>query len=333
MKHIRIVFHVLFAATSALAIAGGPPLPDTLFREGFEAAEFADIRPLSDEFGSAATLGDWRRVRHEEHWPIDQIEHMDIDATRPGWLTVVPHTSGWYEDYRGDLGFKLVAGDFVVTTRVDARNRTATGAPGSTMGGSPNTEFSLAGIMIRAPRTDVVCCDASWWQPGGERYIFLSFGSASQTGAYQFETKTTRAAIPPETNSVSVLEIGPASAGPLELRAARIGIYVILLVRESGQPWRVQRRIARTDLPLAMQVGITVYTDWATVSTYPVPVHNTTQITHAYLDPGTAADPDLQAQFDFYRFARPQVPAELIGLNLADPNAVSDAQLLAFLGN
>lgn len=321
----------LAALAAAHAIAGGP-MPDLVHRDGFDLPADADLRPLSDEFDTPATLGDWRRIWREEYWNADQLEQYDLGATRPGWLTMVPHTSVWFEDYRGELAYKEVAGDFVATTRVQARNRTGTGAPGS--GGGPSgSEFSLAGILVRAPREDIACCDPGNWQPGRERYVFFSTGSADQTGAWQFEAKTTRAAIPPETHSVSLLETAPASGDESELRIARIGIYVILLVREPGDAWRVHRRYARKDLPATLQVGMTCYTDWAIASTWPWLEHNANVITHAWQDPGTPAEPDLRAQFDWFRFARPELPAELVGLDLADPLEVSDAQLLAFLGD
>jgi hypothetical protein len=53
-------------------------------------------------------------------------------------------------------------------------------------------------------------------------------------------------------------------------------------------------------------------------------MHNSTVI-HA----GMA---DLVAAFDYFRFARPQVPASLAGLDLTNASAVSDAALLSFLG-
>lgn len=320
----------MLAATAAIA---GTPLPDLVRRDGFELPADADIRPLSDEFHDAATLGDWRRIWREEYWNADQLEQYDIGATRPGWLSMVPHASGWFEDYRGELAYKDITGDFIATTRVQARNRAGDGAPGSGSGGAPGTEFSLAGILVRAPREDIACCDPGWWQPGRERYVFFSTGSADQTGAHQFEAKTTRAAIAPETHSVSVLEISPANGDLAELRVARIDAYLILLVREPGDGWRVHRRYVRNDLPEALQVGMTCYTDWAIVSTWPWLEHNASVITHAWQDPSTPADPDLLAQFDWFRFARPQVPAELEGLDLADPLLVADAQLLAFLGD
>lgn len=319
-------------AVSSLA-AAGVPLPDRLVLEGFEHARDAAIRSLSDDFDEPATLGDWRRIWRDEYWPADPLEGFDIGATRPGWLTMRPHTSSWYEDYRGELAYKIIVGDFVASVRVEARNRDGNGAPGSGSGGPMSSEYSLAGILVRAPREDVACCDASWWQPGGERYVFLSLGSADQTGAYQFEVKTTRAAVPPETHSVSVLAITPASATSAELRVARIGTALLMLLREPGQAWRVHRRYTRHDFPESLQVGMTVYTDWAIASTWPWREHNANVITHAWLDPLTPAQPDLRAQFDGFGFERPQVPANLVGADLADPTVASDAALLAFLGD
>jgi hypothetical protein len=335
MDHARRC--TLATLVAALAIAthshAGAPLPDRLLLDGFEHPRDAAIRPLSDEFDDAATLGDWRRIWRDEHWNADQLEAFDIAGTRAGWMTMLPHTSSWFEDYRGELAYKAISGDFIASVRVESRNRAGTGAPGSTTGGAVSSEYSLAGILVRAPRVDVVCCDASWWRVGHERYVFLSFGSADQTGTYQFEVKTTRAAIPPEPHSVSVLDISAASGSSAELRAARVGSSLIMLLREPAQPWRVHRRYARADFPEQLQVGMTVYTDWAIASTWPYAEQNANVILHAWQEPQTPAAPDLRAQFDYFRFERPHVPAALIGVNLADPTVVSDAELLAFLGD
>lgn len=320
-------------AAAGPARAGDAPPPDLLLRDGFERPESADIVPMSDEFTTPATLGNWHRIWREEYWGRDPLEQLDIGTSLAGWITFVPYTSTWYEDYVGELAFQLVSGDFVATTRVRADARGGSGAPGSTHGGGAGSEFSLAGILARAPHADVACCDTSWWQPGAERYVFLSFGAADQPGVRQLEAKTTRAAIPPETHSVSNLEIAAAQGDEAELRLARIGGAVLLLVREPGGSWLVHRRYRRDDLPLALQVGMTVYTDWAIASTYPYGEHNRTRIEHAWLDPQAPADPDLRARFDYFRFVRPQVPAALAGLDLADPAAVPDAGLLAFLGD
>lgn len=323
---------LLLALLAATRVTAGTPVPDLVHRDGFDRMEDADIRPLSDEFDSAATLGDWRRIWREEYWNADQLEQFDIGDTRAGWMSMIPHTSVWFEDYRGELTYKEVAGDFVATTRVAAHDRAGTGAPGSATGGPPGSEFSLAGILVRAPREDIACCDPGGWQPGRERYVFFSTGSADQTGSWQFEAKTTRAAIPPETHSISTLQTSPAIGGESELRIARIGAYVLLLVREPGETWRVHRRFERSDLPSTLQVGMTCYTDWAVASTWPWFEHNSSVITQGWQDPATPAVPDLRAQFDWFRFARPQLPAALVGVDLTDPLLVADADLLAFLG-
>lgn len=335
MQRILVLGLLAFVAPAHAAAAtdGSAPLPDLIARDGFESPESTDIGVLSDEFTDAATLGDWRRLWREEFWPRDPLDALDIGASNDGWMSFVPATSTWYEDYVGELAFKPVAGDFVASTRVRARARSGSGAPGATHGGAVGSEFSLAGILVRAPRSEVACCDESWWQGGGERYVFLSFGAADQPGSFQLEAKTTRAAVPPETHSVSVLELDAAQGDEVELRVARIGAAVLLLLREPGDAWRVHRRYHRDDLPSTLQVGMTVYTDWAIASTYPYFEHNRTHIVHAWNDPGTPGDPDLRAQFDWFRFARPQLPPALIGHDLADPGDVSDGELLAFLGD
>ena len=45
-----------------------------------------------------------------------------------------------------------------------------------------------------------------------------------------------------------------------------------------------------------------------------------------------SGNPDLIARFDYIRFRRPDVLANLIGADLSDQSAVSDAELLGFLG-
>lgn len=332
----RILAVTLLLATALghpLAFAGNVPPANLILRSGFESPSVEDIRPMSDRFDNAATLGDWRRIWRDEYWSADQLEGFDIATTRAGWMTMLPHASTWYQDYRGELTYKAVNGDFIATTRVESRNRSGTGAPGSTLGGSAFSEYSLAGILVRAPRVDMVCCDPSGWQQGRERYVFLSYGSADQTGSYQFEVKTTRAAVPPESHSISTLEISDTDATQVDLRVARIGPALIMLLREQGAGWRAHRRYRRDDFPESLQVGMTVYTDWEIASTYPFAQHNNSVITHAWQDPGTPAAPDLRAQFDFFHFDRPLVPMPLQGVDLTDAALVNDAQLLAFLGD
>ena len=261
------------------------------------------IAALSDEFDDPASLSDWQRVFQVEQWGFDQLESIDVGASEPGALTMMPFSSSWYENWRGVLVFKEVSGDFVATTHVRVSNRADTGPPG--------TQYSLAGIMTRVPRT----VTPATWTPGGENYVFLSAGAADTPDAWQTEVKTT-------ADSTSTLEI--ESGGPeVTLRTARIGPHVIVLLRWPGQEWQVHRRYRRDDFPATLQVGFTTYTDWPTCQAAGVVTHNTTLL---------AGTPDLIARFSYMRFAEPAVPPTLLGADFSNPAAVSDPELLSFLG-
>lgn len=275
---------------------------------------------LDDEFDDPATMSDWQRITFVEQWGNEPLETLDIDTTRSGWLTMMPRTTSWYEDYRGPLFFKEVSGDFVVTSSVEATGRNGIGAP--------NRQYSLAGIMIRSPRN----VTPQTWTPGGEKYTFLSIGSASNPGTFQFEVKTT--SNEDEYPQYSYLEISNTDCGCGEalIQSARIGTVMIQMSKTPTGPWRVINRYRRPDLPETVQVGFVAYTDWETVQGYPVDVHNVTTITHQYNQPDAPAIPDLIGSFDYARFVTPHVPPEFQGLDLADPNAISDEELLSFLG-
>jgi hypothetical protein len=264
-----------------------------------------DIAELSDEFDDAKTLKNWLRVFEVEKSGADQLERIDIGRTQEGWLAMVPRTSTWYRDYRGVLGHKRVKGDFVVTTRVHTSGRDGRGAPGS--------QFSLAGIMVRTPR-DVT---PQTWRAGGENYIFLSHGAANRPGSYQLEVKTT-------INSDSQLEIIDTQHAEAEIRVARLGEHFILLRREPEGNWLVHRRYHRPDMPAELQVGMTVYTDYPNASRIDAAQHNRTAIRDG--------QPDLRAGFEYFRFRRPEIPAELRDRALSDPSQASDEVLLQFLG-
>jgi len=264
-----------------------------------------DLAAKSDEFDKgAASLRKWSRIFRVERSGADQLARLNVDA-KTGKLVLIPHTSVWYQDFRGVLVFQNIEGDFVASTQLAVHRRQGEGAPRS--------QFSLAGLMLRTPR-DVT---PQTWAPGGENYVFLSMGAASQPGQYQLEVKTT-------VNSNSQLEI-TEGAPEGQLRAARIGSAIILLKRLPDQPWQVHRRYNRTDMPATLQVGLTCYTDWQTCQRMDPATHNRTVI--------RGGNPDLVAEVDYVRFARPAMPAGLAGRNLADSNVVSDAELLAFLGD
>lgn len=278
-----------------------------------------DLTPLSDEFDDAGSLSQWRRIYQVEGWGNNALQQLDINTTRPGRLWMVPHTSSWYAEWRGELTFKTVTGDFVITTDVEPRNRARTGAP--------NSLYSLAGIMVRTPRT---MTQPSQWTPGGQNYVFLSMGAADQPGSYQYEVKTT-------LNSISTLYISNGAPSRATIQVARIGPHLLMLRRDAGGPWRVHQRYFRPDMPATLQAGLTVYTDWPVCETVGSAQQNVTVLTNGARLPNggivSGAQPDLSASFDYVRFARPTIPSGLRNANLSNAGSVSDAQILAFLGD
>ncbi len=261
---------------------------------------------LGDEFNDPRTMQNWSRLYQTETGMVDHMESIDIGATQAGFLTMRPLSSVWYMQYRGELTYKLVSGDFVVTTEMHVSNRARTGAP--------TASFSLGGLMIRAPRN----VPPPAGQPDGENYLFLSVGSADSPGNFQLEMKTT-------TNNNSVYDLLDAGAGEGTLQVARIGDVYILLGRPTGGQWYVLARYWRNDLPSTLQVGMTSYTDWDSCRVMEPAVHDATRITWGH--------PDLEVGFDFVRFQRPVVPSEFANRDLSDTQSVSDDELLQFLGD
>ncbi len=309
MPHRMMTWSVIFLLPLALAVP----------------AESDLIGHLSDEFEDAGTLGDWRRINVVEGWHADQLEAWDIAGGR---MVMTPHTTTWYQDYRGPMAYKHASGNFVFTTEVHISDRDDVG--NSDANDVPNdSQFSLGGIMIRAPRS--TSSGAADWQPGGENYVFLSLGYGnSPAPRFEFEVKTT-------TDSTSTLELSPSSRSSATLQLARLNRYVIALLKTPADDWIVHRRFERNDLPETLQLGLVTYTDWDKASTYAPLFHNSNTLTTGLSpdpssDPQRPFDPDLSAAFEFARVWSPSVPRHLAGLDLTDSNLVPDEDLLAFLG-
>jgi hypothetical protein len=279
-----------------------------------------DLATLGDEFEHSESLGQWTRLHVAEQWNAEQLDLWDVDGLHPGAMTMRPHTVTWFQDYVGPYAFKTVSGDFVITT-----DATVTGRDGSSV---PQSLFSLGGLMVRRPRN----VTPATWSPGGEGYVFLSVGYGNaMPRRFQFEVKTT-------VNSVSNLVLSDAPGANAGLQIARLGNYVVTLRREPGHPWVVHRRYTRTDLPETLQAGLVSYTDWGKVQYFAPYTHNQTALDPP-LPPGVTDPrpdvpftPDVLARFAYARFFRPTIPPALAGRDLSDPSQVSDAELLAFLG-
>lgn len=289
-------------STGAPATESAMPQPRPVASQ--PAAE-DDLAALSDEFDSADTMRQWLSVNNVERSAAEQLAHADIGETREGWLTLVPHAVVWYQDWRGPLVFKRVAGDYMVTTHLRVTGRDGRSAPRS--------QFSLGGVLSRAPRN----VTPQTWRPGQENYLFLSLGATQTPGQYTWEVKTT-------ANSNSNLQIEPAGGNEGSIRVVRVGPHFLMLKRAADGPWTVHRRYRRDDLPNELQVGLTCYTDWPFASRTPPAQHNFTAL--------SGGNPDLIAQYDYVRYRRPVVPAAMMGQELSNPQAVSDQDLLAAFG-
>lgn len=278
-----------------------------------------DLVYLSDEFDDAGTLSHWSRIYQTEGWNNNVLETFDIDTTRPGQLVMMPFSSTWFGEWRGELAYKNVTGNFAITTFVEPRNRAGDGRP--------EQDYSLAGIMVRTPRSMTA---PAQWTPNGQNYIFLSMGAANRTTAmYQFEVKTT-------VNSTSTLFVTDSPNTRTAIQVARIGPHVITLRREEGQNWVVHRRYYRPDFPDLMQAGLTVYTDWNTCSTVGPENNNLLVLTNGAIllndDTLSGAQPDLVATFDYVRYARIDIPPAFAMADFSNEASISDTELLTFLG-
>jgi hypothetical protein len=271
-------------AAQQRVVAGGGPRT--------EAVPLPPITSLSDEFDGAASLGRWTSHGAAEGW-TEMIRTVDVDRTARGALYLEPTVSGWYADFRGPFLYQDVTGDFVATTRVLARGK------GSDL---PSTTWSLAGLMVREPRTTT----AASWQPRAENWLFATTGIAAQPNQPVIETKTT-------VNGRSALNLHPVPAGWMELRIVRVRADFLVFYRPEGAAeWTLRERFHRPDLPRTLQVGVNAYSGWDLVPELwnDAATFNCTVLA----DRPT----DLAAEFDYVRFDRPQVPDALRGVRLSD---------------
>ena len=177
--------------------------------------------------------------------------------------------------------------------------------------------------MIRTPRE---ITDPSQWTAGGENYAFLSLGHGTD-GGFSYEVKTT-------TNSNSDLRLSPTSVDSATIQIARIGDQIILLRRGQGEDWVVQERYSRPDMPETLQVGLVSYSDWEKAGDFSPEFHNANVLQSGVTPdptPGEGFNPDLIAAFDYARFARPEIPAELNDVDFV--NVATEQELLSFLGD
>lgn len=300
---------LLIAAPAAVAQTGpmAPPPPPP------------PIDDLSDDFNGPALKG-WSWFHETEGFPNKVLS----SGVKDGVLTIVPNSSGWFEDYQAPYLFKTVSGNFDVRARVKVTGRA---------GEEPTATWSLAGIMVREPKTT----RAADWKPRHENWLFLTTGVAVPLDQRVFETKTT-------TNSGSNLKLRHARGGWVEMRIVRLRGAFFLMTRYDGEDWVIRDRFYRPRTPEVLQVGLNAYSDGDTSgSEYPdAAVQNVTVIN---------GKPDVVLHADWIRFARPRndpartqdlaralgmagvkpLPYLTLGHRMTDSD-VPDAMILDYLG-
>jgi len=292
-----------------------------------------DLWPLSDEFDDGATQSAWLRNYAVEGWGADKLEVWDIHSTRTGHMRVTPYSSTWFNDFAGALVFKEVTGDFIATIRLDVGRRD--GALGR-----PVSEYSWAGLLVRAPRGISAAAPnpdpgpgtvLPWpppgegapghytteWQPGTENYIYLASGYATDAidanrNVWQYEAKSTLNSV---SNFYSSANGTGADQGVSTLQIVRRGQTFVLLRRHGDGPWIIETRYDLPAMPATLQVGVTAYTDWAYAGSQNEFHHNRTAAVGV-------GNPDIVADIDYFRLQRPQAAlseSDLQGLPLTGP--------------
>jgi hypothetical protein len=203
------------ALVGALAVATG-------------AAAAAGL-PAGDEFFDAAVTGaGWKEMGGDLRAGVRP--RFDVGQTAAGQLTIVPGLSWWVDDSRAFYLYKVVRGDFKATMLVNVTG---------TQGPTPTANWSLSGILVRAPSGDRDRRNENW----------VSFRSGAVGGQPVFERKTT-------VQSRSELVLAAETPGWVELRIARVGPRFVLLRRYPDAAWKLHWVYSRYDLPKTVQVGI-----------------------------------------------------------------------------
>jgi hypothetical protein len=234
------------------------------------------IKSLSDSF-TTESIQSWQMLHTTEGTP-NKIKNLSI---QDGILSLQPYASGWYADYKAPFLYKNVAGNFDVRARIKVSGLNTS---------LPQSEWSLAGIMVREPhRHD------EKWQPRTENWLFFTTGIAQPKNNPVFEVKTTN-------NSVSNLKLRPAREGWVELRIVRLGATFILMYRYEGEQWTILERFYRPLLTYELQVGINAYSGWNEIP------NNLKEDPYLFNTTLSKEVPtDMLVQVDYVSFARPSL--------------------------
>ena len=184
---------------------------------------------MSDEFNGSSLDGSWSIVNG------NNFSH----SVSGGALHITPTTNTlwWMGDATGALVYKLVTGNFKLTTAVRARSASDTSKPVGPI------DFQFGGIMARAPGAPP------------QNYVFGVVGDRGAT--LQVETKST-------TNDASQVQGEDWPSGDAQIRLCRVGSKFHVFSRPiGGGSWAIATPFGppydRPDLPSTLQVGPIAY--------------------------------------------------------------------------
>lgn len=213
--------------TQAVVLAaGGPPFPKT----NPVSASFLTLGHYDDEFAGAALDPEWSVLNPS----------LTTLSVSNGVLELQPTVGGlqniWYQGAEGPLVWRLVSGDFEVTTRLTVDDPQNPGAP-------PPISYRLAGILLQDPSSTPVDND----------FCHVALGGGDGVSPLAAEDKDT-------IDSTSDFVLHPVATLTGELRLMRSNGVVSMWHRtDDTQPWTLLRQHARPDLPQTLRVGLMAY--------------------------------------------------------------------------
>lgn len=252
----------------------------------------ADLSAMNAEFDTTSDLDGWSWHHRVEGW-TNKLKRMDVGETSPGTLYLEPYPTVWFHDYTAPFLFRLIDGDFVVTTRLNVSGLSTD---------VPQRTYSLSGLMAREPREGAPFTSDEDWPKHRENYVFVVTGTTGRPDLPYIETKSAVRSKP------LVKHFAIDHSGWMELRLVRLGSSLVALYRFEGQSdWTIHERFYRPDLPREIQVGLMAYGDYQTISDrywYHPWDYNTRVITDGA--------EDMKVEVDWIRFYRPRVSEEAL---------------------
>lgn len=182
---------------------------------------------LNDDFNSDSLSTDW----------IPYNSNMVNITISSGKLILTPNVeSVWWLKERGPMIYKMINGDFSLSTKVQTRKASDTTQ-------YPDKEWQFGGVMLRDPTSEN--------PERGENYVFIVIGYRGSL--LEVEVKSTL------SGNSDVTGISWPN-GDAELRISRKGnLFYMMARKNSTQKWQVMKIYERPDLPDELQAAIIVY--------------------------------------------------------------------------